>query len=82
MTLTIDLTPEIEAKLREKASGRGQDIGSYLLDIACQDSELAALSNSKKYKATDFAGIGAKYATGQDAQEYVNELRAEWDHRP
>lgn len=30
----------------------------------------------------DFEGVGTKYATGQDAQEYVNELRSEWDHRP
>lgn len=28
----------------------------------------------------EFGGIGAKYYDGTDAQEYVNELRREWDH--
>jgi hypothetical protein len=46
MTVTIDLTPEMEAKLREKALDRGQDIGSYLLDIACHDTK------SKRVKKT------------------------------
>lgn len=27
-------------------------------------------------------GLGAELWEGVDAQEYVNELRKEWDHRP
>jgi hypothetical protein len=27
-------------------------------------------------------GLGAEIWEGVDAQEYVNELRKEWDHRP
>lgn len=30
----------------------------------------------------DLAGAGAHNPVGMDAQEYVNKLREEWDHRP
>jgi hypothetical protein len=30
----------------------------------------------------ELEGLGAEIWTGIDAQEYVNKLREEWDHRP
>lgn len=30
----------------------------------------------------ELEGLGAEIWEGIDAQEYVNELRKEWDHRP
>jgi hypothetical protein len=30
----------------------------------------------------DLQGLGAELWHGMDAQEYVDELRREWDHRP
>lgn len=30
----------------------------------------------------ELAGLGAEIWEGIDAQEYVNQLRSEWDHRP
>jgi len=30
----------------------------------------------------ELEGLGAELWKGIDAQEYVNELRKEWDHRP
>jgi len=30
----------------------------------------------------ELEGLGAEIWQGIDAQEYVNELRKEWDHRP
>ena len=36
----------------------------------------------KKHSVLEFAGAGASDPIGMDAQEYVNMLRAEWDHRP
>jgi hypothetical protein len=30
----------------------------------------------------ELEGLGAEIREGVDAQEYVNELRKEWDHRP
>ncbi len=36
----------------------------------------------KEYSLLDFAGVGAHLYDGTDAQEYINQLRSEWDHRP
>ena len=30
----------------------------------------------------ELEGLGAEIWEGVDAQEYVNQLRSEWDHRP
>lgn len=36
----------------------------------------------KKRSILEFIGLGAEMWEGVDAQEYVNQLRSEWDHRP
>ncbi len=38
--------------------------------------------NPKKRNLLELAGLGADIWEGIDAQEYVNQLRSEWDHRP
>ena len=46
--------------------------------------KLAQLSqqSSKKHHLLELAGLGAEIWEGIDAQEYVNQLRNEWDERP
>jgi len=39
-------------------------------------------SPRKKRSLLELAGLGAEIWQGVDAQEYVNQLRSEWDHRP
>ncbi len=36
----------------------------------------------KKRSIMELHGLGAEIWEGIDAQEYVNELRNEWEHRP
>lgn len=36
----------------------------------------------KKHSILDFKGVGAEMWNGIDAQEYVNQLRSEWDRQP
>jgi hypothetical protein len=36
----------------------------------------------KKHSILELAGLGKEIWEGIDAQEYVNQLRNEWDHRP
>ena len=36
----------------------------------------------KKRSLLELEGLGAEIWEGIDAQEYVNELRNEWEHRP
>jgi predicted sugar kinase len=35
----------------------------------------------KKHSILELAGLGAEIWEGVDAQEYINELRSEWDER-
>lgn len=36
---------------------------------------------SKKHMILEFEGVGAHLYDGTDAQDYVNDLRREWDER-
>lgn len=47
--------------------------------------KMARASDSNKHpkrSIMELHGLGAEIWEGIDAQEYVNELRKEWDHRP
>ncbi len=35
-----------------------------------------------KHSIMELAGLGSEIWEGIDAQEYVNQLRSEWEHRP
>ena len=45
-------------------------------------TELPQETPKKKRNLLELAGLGAEIWEGIDAQEYVNQLRSEWDHRP
>lgn len=45
-------------------------------------SEAPDVVEAPKRSILDFHGVGAHNPVGMDAQEYVNQLRQEWDHRP
>lgn len=36
----------------------------------------------EKHSILELAGLGKEVWEGIDAQEYVNQLRSEWNHRP
>ena len=44
MTITIDLTPEEEVRLQERASQKGRDLRGYVHDLIARD--IAALSRA------------------------------------
>lgn len=48
-------------------------------DLASQSPEPA---EKPKRSIMELHGLGKEIWEGIDAQEYVNELRKEWDHRP
>jgi hypothetical protein len=39
-------------------------------------------AGERMHDIKEFYGIASSNRIGMDAQEYVNKLRAEWDHRP
>lgn len=55
-----------------------------LLAVMAQDLAQSpdAASQRKTRSLLELEGLGAEIWGGVDAQEYVNELRKEWDHRP
>ena len=48
-------------------------------DLAAEPVEMAVQSQRS---IMELHGLGKEIWEGIDAQEYVNELRKEWDHRP
>jgi hypothetical protein len=44
--------------------------------------EMEQPATQKERSIMELHGLGAEIWEGTDAQEYVNELRKEWDHRP
>jgi hypothetical protein len=50
--------------------------------IAHEMATTAEEGTTAKRSILELEGLGADLWEGIDAQEYVNELRKEWDHRP
>jgi hypothetical protein len=81
MSLLLEVPPKLEATLRERAIDEGttaQDLALTVLEKA-----MAEHAKPKRQRSVlDFEGVGAANPVGMDAQEYVNQLRDEWDNRP
>jgi hypothetical protein len=50
--------------------------------LANMQSLLPQPTANKKRSLIELAGLGKEIWEGVDAQEYINQLRSEWDHRP
>ena len=50
--------------------------------IAHQLASAAAQKQQKPRSLLELEGLGADMWQGIDAQQYVDDLRQEWDHRP
>jgi hypothetical protein len=56
----------------------GVDLALIAGDLA---DEREQPPNGPKYRLTELRGLGKEIWEGIDAQEYVNQLRDEWDER-
>ncbi len=84
--LEIELTPEMRQRLREKAKRRGLEERAYVQTVVMHYLSQEEAEQPKR-SIMELEGLGAEIWKDQkgallDAQEYVNELRREWDHRP
>ena len=72
MTLTLEIAPEVEAALKEKAKRRGMAVDAYLLDLAARDES----GTPPQLKAAQVRG---KYAIAGAAtvDDFMAERRAE-----
>jgi hypothetical protein len=80
MTTAVSSVEEIYEQ-RIKALPQEQQI--YLLKLIADGLAATIMAaGEKKHSVLEFAGAGAHNPIGMDAQEYVNKLREEWEHRP
>lgn len=67
---------EMIAKVPELSVEERKQLMHTLID------SIAETNTPKKHSIMELEGLGAEIWEGIDAQEYVNQLRSEWDHRP
>jgi hypothetical protein len=79
MTLVLHLPPETEARLRERASLEGRAEEEIALAAVEQLLGSADAPPRRKRNILEFEGVGKHNPVGMDAQEYVNQMRDEWD---
>lgn len=82
MTLLLHLPPETEARLRERAAREGRPEEEIALRALVKDLEGTEVPATRRRSILDFEGVGRHNPIGKDAQEYINEMRDEWDRRP
>jgi hypothetical protein len=80
MTTMVNSVEEI---YEQRIKALPPELQIYLLKlIAAGLTATLVAGNEKKHSVLEFAGAGAHNPIGMDAQEYVNTLREEWEHRP
>lgn len=85
--LEIELAPEMEQRLREKAKRHGLEsrpLAQTVMLLALLAEDTLKLP---KHSIIELEGLGTEIWKDEngslvDAQDYVDELRQEWDHRP
>lgn len=84
--LEIELTPEMEQRLYEKAKQSGMETKALAQTMIRQALQAEEVSPKPKRSIMELEGLGAELwkdenGTLIDAQDYINDLRHEWDHR-
>ena len=73
----------IEELYRQQIRPRSPEERLRLLELVAHDlAEEGQGDRPRKRSLLELEGIGEHNPIGMDAQEYVNKLRDEWDHRP
>ncbi len=85
--LEVDLTPNLDTIIRSEAKRIGLTPSEYVRRSMEDLLKSKQLEERPKRSIMELHGLGAeiwKDKNGNliDAQEYVNDLRKEWDHRP
>ena len=79
MFKTLSLEELYEQQIKPRPlSERLRLLAMIAQDLAVETKE----EEEPKHSLMELEGLGAEIWQGIDAQEYVNELRKEWDHRP
>jgi hypothetical protein len=82
--MTIMLDDELSHWLAQEAKRRGKTVDEVAAQLLRDSMKHIPANSTERRSVMDFAGIGARRPgslSGKDAQEYVEEQRAEWDDR-
>lgn len=71
---------EVMERAQELSPQDRKELVKLLVDSL--DVPAAGETRRPQHSILELAGLGAEIWKGVDAQEYVNQLRSEWDDRP
>ena len=80
--LEIELTPEMAKRLTEKAKQYGLEAKVYAQTVVRQDllaEDAPEPAEEKRHSVMEFYGAGREAWAGVDVQQYINEMRDEWE---
>ena len=77
MTVTIDIPVEMERKLREEASRRGQELPEYIRGVLANEVAMDVVSG--KSSIMQLHGIGKSVWHEVDVAAYIAAERESWD---
>jgi len=81
--LEIELTPEMEQQLHERASRHGLEARAYVQTVVMRDlsqeEDATTPGGERRFSVMDFYGVGRDVWKDVDVQQYINEMRDEWD---
>ena len=72
----------MEQRLREKAKRRGLEtspLAQTVMLLALQEEDAPKPADEKRHSVMEFYGAGRDAWAGVDVQQYINEMRDEWD---
>lgn len=76
--LEIELAPEMEQRLAENAKRQGMEAKAYAQTVM-QQMLLGEIPQNPKRSIMELEGLGREAGDGVDVQQYINEMRDEWD---
>ncbi len=70
---------EIKLTVRDLSVEQHKQLIAFIVDLLAERKE--SEPTTKKRSILEFEGVGAEIWQGIDAQEYLDELRDEWDEQ-
>ena len=79
----MTVTELYEDEIKRRSAKERLQIAHWILhDLTAAEAVGDSETPRPRRSLLELEGLGAEIWEGVDAQEYVDELRSEWDHRP
>lgn len=76
--LKIELTQEMQQRLQKRAAHQGQGAADYARSLLLKDLGQQANENPN-HSVMEFYGVGREALKDLGVQNYINEMRDEWE---